>query len=595
MVLTCWVDLHAASSLTTSMAIKLKPMLDEVTVTRTDPVYNAHGYLTKVPITAIRPFIEAFTDPGQVVLDVFAGSGMTGVAAAVAGRRAILYDISVLAQHIGSNYVRLVDPDALRHESRKAVGRTNASVGDVYGVRCSKCTQRAELSRRTWSVIVECRSCGASVNYYHALEQADWNRSHMKCPTCSSALVLRSAKRLGEEPVLDTVRCACSRTMVEQAPSDPLADLKAETITWPDTKIDSDRQMFQASALGKHNLLTVASFFSRRNLAVLGGLLREISDIEQVELREKLRFVFTAILARASKRYQWNRKRPLNAATHNYYIAPVFYEWNVYDLFLRKVEAMINSDNFIRNALGGQLISSTIDVDYRLGSADRLAIPDGGVDYVFTDPPFGSNIFYSDMNLFHEAWLGRITDRSQEAVVDRSGNGETRRTAERYETLLTDALKECHRVLKADGWLSLVFSNSSGDLWALVQRAVRAAGFTIDPETIALLDKGQRSVKGLASGFEDVVTVDLVLSMRKSQPDDVELHPAPPSALKTALDAVLTTKTPPTASHVYLQMVREYLRQHWPIGGLNLASVSSALRKRGYSTDASTGRLNQTA
>ena len=76
-----------------------------VQVRRRDPVYMAHAYLTKVPVTAIAPFIEAFTKPGDVVLDPFAGSGMTGVAAMVTGRRAVLYDVSVLGRHIGSNYV----------------------------------------------------------------------------------------------------------------------------------------------------------------------------------------------------------------------------------------------------------------------------------------------------------------------------------------------------------------------------------------------------------------------------------------------------------------------------------------------------------
>ena len=31
---------------------------DTITVPRTDPIYNCHTYLTKVPIGAIRPFIE---------------------------------------------------------------------------------------------------------------------------------------------------------------------------------------------------------------------------------------------------------------------------------------------------------------------------------------------------------------------------------------------------------------------------------------------------------------------------------------------------------------------------------------------------------
>src|SRR5437899_17344 len=83
--------------------------LDEIAVRRSDPVYNAHGYLTKVPVSAIMPLIERYTAPGDVVLDVFAGSGMTGVAAAMTGRRAVLVDISELGRHVGTNYVRLVD------------------------------------------------------------------------------------------------------------------------------------------------------------------------------------------------------------------------------------------------------------------------------------------------------------------------------------------------------------------------------------------------------------------------------------------------------------------------------------------------------
>ena len=70
---------------------------EEILVGRGDPVYMAHAYLTKVPVPAILPFIEAYCPPGGVVADPFAGSGMTGVAAIAAGRGARLSDISVLA------------------------------------------------------------------------------------------------------------------------------------------------------------------------------------------------------------------------------------------------------------------------------------------------------------------------------------------------------------------------------------------------------------------------------------------------------------------------------------------------------------------
>jgi 16S rRNA G966 N2-methylase RsmD len=560
----------------------------EVQVRRSDPVYNAHAYLTKVPVTAIEPFIEAFTRAGDLVLDPFAGSGMTGVAAAMLGRRAALTDISVLGAHIGRNYLNLVDPTAFRAAAREAVEATRTRLGDVYGVTCSNCRQRAELSRRTWSFRIRCRSCADAVNYYRAFEASDWGRRPLRCSACSAELGLKNAERVGEEVVLDTLSCTCSRRMRDQEPTE-MASLKSDGATAPEVEIATSRQMFQASALGKHGLTTVASFYSPRNLVALATLREEIGKVGDEALREKLLFAFTAVLTRASKRYQWSRKRPLNAANQNYYIALVFYEWNVFDLFLRKVEALVKSDAYIADAMGGPLLSDAPAVSYRVGSAASLDLADGSVDYVFTDPPFGSNIFYSDMNLFQEAWLGNFTDETQEAVVDRS-RGASARTAERYEGLLTDALREAHRVLKDDGWLSLVFSNSSGQIWALLQRAIRAAEFVVDPEGISLLDKGQRSVKGLASGFEDVVTVDLVLSMRKKVAGDEATAPTARD-LDAALDAVLERGPYPSPSHVYLNVVREGLRHHWDLTPISYAAVSAALAARGYEVDASSGRL----
>ena len=37
-------------------------------------------------------------------------------------------------------------------------------------------------------------------------------------------------------------------------------------------------------------------------------------------------------------------------------------------------------------------------------TAARLDLPDNGVDYIFTDPPFGENIYYADLNFLVESW-----------------------------------------------------------------------------------------------------------------------------------------------------------------------------------------------
>ena len=91
---------------------------------RTDEIYTAHTYHTKVPPRAIARLILHYTDPGDVVLDVFAGSGMTGVAAAMCAdekvvrefggkpgaRIPVLCDLSPAATFIAANYLAPPDP-----------------------------------------------------------------------------------------------------------------------------------------------------------------------------------------------------------------------------------------------------------------------------------------------------------------------------------------------------------------------------------------------------------------------------------------------------------------------------------------------------
>jgi len=48
---------------------------------------------TEKPVSGIRPLIEAFSRPDGIVLDPFAGSGTTAVAAAEAGRQYIAIEL----------------------------------------------------------------------------------------------------------------------------------------------------------------------------------------------------------------------------------------------------------------------------------------------------------------------------------------------------------------------------------------------------------------------------------------------------------------------------------------------------------------------
>lgn len=571
---------------------------ETITAPRTDAVYNCHGYLTKVPIAAIEPFIDTFSKPGETIADFFAGSGMTGLAAIRRGRKTKLSDISVLGRHIAEGYLTEVSHERFERAAAGVAAKARSAIGDLYDTQRSEDGATVEMVRTIWSFTYACPVCKQELVYYEHLSPT--GAPPKSCPVCDASFVRRNWLRRADVPVQIVTRNRAGR-LSEQAVSDfdrrmiekATADSRQGEV--PSLTIEDDREMFSRSGLGKVGMVETAKFFSSRNAIALLELWRSIGAVKDQAIRQKLRFAFTAILPRASRRYQWSAQRPLNAQNQTYYIAPVYYEWNVFELFARKISAAIRSDEELFGDVPLLRAREEDQASYTLASADKLShVQNESIDYVFTDPPFGSNIFYSDMNLFHEAWLGEITDRAMEAVVHTTGRRKTG-AADRYEALLRQAFAEAFRILKPGRFMSVVFGNSNGQIWGLVQRAIRDAGFKAAPAHVAILDKGQRSVKGLNSGTESVVTVDLVLTVQKPARNE----PANDAqALCNGDTGQLITEAirelPPTElnpSHVYAHILRKAIQKHYTLDELHLGDVLISLRNAGYSIDPKTGRM----
>jgi hypothetical protein len=141
------------------------------------------------------------------------------------------------------------------------------------------------------------------------------------------------------------------------------------------------------------------------------------------------------------------------------------------------------------------------------GSATSIPLSDNSIDYVFTDPPFGENIYYSDLNFLVEAWHGVSTDADPEAIVDRVRE----KGVPEYQHLMMRSFKEYYRVLKPGRWMTVVFSNSRAAVWNSIQVSLQQAGFIV--AEVTALDKKQGSFQQLVS--PNAVKQDLIISAYK--------------------------------------------------------------------------------
>ena len=133
-------------------------------------------------------------------------------------------------------------------------------------------------------------------------------------------------------------------------------------------------------------------------------------------------------------------------------------------------------------------------------------ITNGSIDYVFLDPPFGNNLHYSELNFFWEAWLGILTERQPEAVMD----VQRHRKLFDYQELMVQAFKEVYRVLKPGRWLTVEFHNSKNAVWNAIQESMLRAGFVV--ADVRTLDKQQETYK---QSIQKLVKQDLVISAYK--------------------------------------------------------------------------------
>ncbi len=531
------------------------PFAADVTEGKGNAFYRAHSFPTKVPHPAIMRFILHYTRPGDVVLDGFAGTGMTGVAAQACAnpeskvkvaieaelgadnvewgtRRAILGELGPSATFIAAGMNLPIDGGAFDRASQDLLERFDREYGWMYRTTVTLGDESFEagIDYTVWSEVFTCPHCGSEVVFYDVafVPATGRVRDDFGCSACGAALTKRqrdvrkskvrtlagdTIDRIDMRPVLIAWRLGKERgkKTFDQSDAETLdrvARLKALPI--PSGDLPHMHMTHERNNLPAWGISSLHHFWPDRSLAALAVLWAWSSEERDPLTRLALRFWIEQAFWGLSwmNRYTATHYSVVNRhLTGVYYVPSLAAECSVrYNLegsspARGKRRSLVKLWRSTPSVAGNVMITT--------GSSTSLPVPDASVDYVFVDPPFGENIYYSDLAYLVEAWHRNTTSRNEEAIQSR--HKMSPKGIDDYAELMRRCFAEFFRVLKPGRWMTVEFSNHSNDVWLRIQDALASVGFVVADTRV--FDKDQLSYRQITA--DNAVKHDLIISAYK--------------------------------------------------------------------------------
>lgn len=516
-----------------------EPYASDVSEGKHDPLYMVHGYHTKVPYKAIMKYILHYTEPGDIVLDGFCGTGMTGVAAQMCGqnngdnlgdigelgnRHAILTDLSTEAAFIAYNYNNSADLNKFHVLADKILVSLKNEYGWMYETKDpydSSSVGKRTINYTIWSDIYVCPICGSELKYWDISVNEDESVIETpRCPKCDAIINKNTCDRVIEQYIDPITGEMCSKTkqyIVKinytvgkkhyfKKPDEQDLEVinkinRLKIYDWypNDLMMGKGEQWGDSWRAGYHLGITrVYQFYTKRNLMLLAKCNSLIEEVDDIRIKKLLKFWMSSIYSRS---HILNRYMP----THHRHVGPLSGT-----LYVPFFQAEINIIELLEEKLSSIMQLSVIHDNSCVStqsSTNLSNIPTHCVDYIFVDPPFGDNLNYSELNFIQEAWLKCKTNNSNEAIINTSQG----KALNEYQDLITRCFTEFYRVLKPGRWITVEFHNSQNVVWNAIQEAINKAGFII--ADIRTLDKQKGTTKQLSSF--STVQQDLIISAYK--------------------------------------------------------------------------------
>ncbi|MBQ6411922.1 MAG: hypothetical protein IJI19_00395 [Ruminococcus sp.] len=496
---------------------------------RSGAFYNTFPYPTKISPEAIAIYIACVTMPGDTVIDAFAGSGSTGIAAMLCEqptkkmielaqqlgvnpvwgkRNSILYEIGTYASFAikaitnrltGNQYRQLIG-DFFSKASSITEGMYYAKDPDGYtGI----------IRYAIWSEVLVCANCGEEIEYFQngvSRNPVEFRKT-LECPKCHKShsidtlsfakenyydrilgkTISRKKRRIvwiyGQTNGKNWDRAATTEDeqLICRIENENDSDFPPREIEWGDLY----RSGYHYGISHLHH------FYTTRNYCVMSKLWRLAESYSEAEANA-LRLLLLSynsthctLMTRVVAKRNSKDFVLTGAQSGVLYISKLPVEKNILLGLRRKAKPFEEAYRILENCSG--------KIEVHNMSSERMIEPDESVSFAFTDPPFGDFIPYAEVNQINELWLSRVTKRLDEVIISQAQN----KDVHSYGNMLTRIFNELGRVVKKDGYIAIVFHSAKASVWGAFSDAVTNSGLAIVHSSI--LDKTQASFKQVVS------------------------------------------------------------------------------------------------
>jgi DNA modification methylase len=461
-------------------------------------------------------------------------------------RLAIQNDLSPAATFIAYNYNTPVDVKVFEQEAKRILNKVEEECGwmyrtlrtevkrlrteppDAWAEKIKACKDtdnlRAMLSSQhpslgtinytVWSDVFICPECTQEVVFWEVAvdKKAGKVKPEFPCPHCQAMLTKRrmdrawvtrfdkainqTIRQAKQVPVLINYSVDKKRYEKKPDPFDLAVIEKIEQLDipfwFPTNKIQEGDKTGEPLHIGINH---VHHFYTKRNLWVLAAY---FSALCTTPLGKRLLPILTGGLLGLTKlqRFKPGTTFPNMILSGTLYIGSLIREWTAHKWLNGKLRSF--SRALSNRSPSGEIATQSSTCGFCI--AQR-------VDYIFTDPPFGSNLMYSELNFIWESWLKVFTNNKPEAIENIT---QGKRLLD-YQQLMTRCFQEYNRVLKPGRWMTVEFHNSKNSVWNAIQESLQHAGFVI--ADVRTLDKQQGSFNQITQA--GAVKQDIIISAYK--------------------------------------------------------------------------------